>query len=274
MKLNTKQIQKSIIRLRKFLKKMPRDPAPEKVHKVRTDARRLGTSLETIDFRKKKFNKRLERNLSLMRKRLGKVRDMDVLTADAMSVPSKTSDPECMVQLLEHLGAKSSRYAHELRNTAKEHGQRLRRDLAHQLAIRASHNGESVLESDGDEAASVEERLADLARPSQLNRGNLHPYRLKVKELRYLLQLGEIRRSQVVLKKLGEVKDVIGDWHDWEELLAIASQIVDGGPRSKLLRQLKKIRDQKFNRALSIANRTRNSYGNTTRQALVADSRR
>jgi CHAD domain-containing protein len=80
MLLKTKRIDKSIARLRKFLKKNPKRPAPETIHKIRTSARRVESSLDAMDVGKKKLHKHLVRSLSTLQKRLGKVRDMDVLT--------------------------------------------------------------------------------------------------------------------------------------------------------------------------------------------------
>ena len=63
--------------------------------------------------------------------------------------------------------------------------------------------------------------LIGLKRPVRLNRNNLHPYRLKVKELRNVLQLSNRADDIEFVEKLGQVKDAIGDWHDWEELVRI-----------------------------------------------------
>jgi len=76
-------------------------------------------------------------------------------------------------------------------------------------------------------------------------------------------------RSQELVKKLGEVKDAIGEWHDWEDLRAITAEVVNGGQQSELARQLKKITRQKFDNALSITNRMRKTYGNTKRHRLL-----
>jgi len=129
MLLQTERVQKSIVRLRKFLKKNPKSPALEKLHQIRTSARRLEFS-RGDGYRKKRLKKRLDRNLPVLRKRLGKVRDMDVLTAHAISIASKASERECLVQLLKHLGAKRSEYTKRLRKAAKNYGPRLRNDLA------------------------------------------------------------------------------------------------------------------------------------------------
>jgi CHAD domain-containing protein len=58
-----------------------------------------------------------------------------------------------------------------------------------------------------------------------LKRINLHPFRLKVKKLRYVLQMADDSDSRFV-QALAEVKDDIGEWHDWQELSAVAKKVV------------------------------------------------
>jgi CHAD domain-containing protein len=268
MLLKTDRVQKSIGRLRKFLKKNAKHPEPEKIHDVRTSARRLEASLETMDVGKKKLKKRLRRDVSALRKRLGKVRDMDVLTDYAMSISPEDSERECLVELLEYLGTKRAKHTKRLRKTSQTVGPNLRSDLqkfAEKMDEEASdRNGNAAqgVESDGKPNMTLESLLADLHRPAHLTRSNLHPYRLKVKELRYVLQFSEDKRFQKFIDGLGEVKDAIGEWHDWEELVAIAGEVVDQGSRSKLVGQLKKIADEKLQHALGAANRLRKAMGN------------
>ena len=277
----TELVQKSIGRLRKFLKKNPKSPAPEKLHQIRTSVRRLESSLAAMNIGKKRLKKRLERNLPVLRKRLGKVRDMDVLTAHAISIASKASERECLVQLLEHLGAKRSEYTKRLRKAAKNYGPRLRNDLAkivEKMEDAANQPGEKgsgengALEFGGQQVLPLRELISGLDRPKRLNKSSLHSYRLKIKELRYILQLSKKIRSQELVKKLGEVKDAIGEWHDWEDLRAITAEVVNGGPQSKLARQLKKITHQKFNNALSTTNHMRKTHGNAKPHRLLDTS--
>ena len=68
-------------------------------------------------------------------------------------------------------------------------------------------------------SASALTLLTRLAKPARLGKTNLHSYRLEVKELRNLLQLAEEYDRQEFVRQLGEVKDAIGEWHDWEELV-------------------------------------------------------
>lgn len=58
--------------------------------------------------------------------------------------------------------------------------------------------------------------------PDRIDGRTLHPYRLKVKELRYALQLAA-SHEELLIEALGEVKDSIGEWPDWCELEAIAT---------------------------------------------------
>jgi hypothetical protein len=47
-----------------------------------------------------------------------------------------------------------------------------------------------------------------------------------------VLQLAEQKGAQRLTRELGRVKDGIGEWHDWEELQALASEAVDAGRQS------------------------------------------
>src|SRR5438477_449601 len=63
-----------------------------------------------------------------------------------------------------------------------------------------------------------------------------------------------------LLEYLGEVKDAIGEWHDWEELIAIAADLDEHGPNCKLVEELKKISERKYEHALSLTNHMRRDY--------------
>lgn len=110
MPLDTEQVQKSIRRVDKFVKKASGNPTPDKIHDVRTSTRRLESALDTLQIKKKGLKKRLQRDLQKIRKRCGKLRDMDVLTGHAMAVRPEEGERECLVQLVEYLGV--NRYKH------------------------------------------------------------------------------------------------------------------------------------------------------------------
>jgi hypothetical protein len=80
-----------------------------------------------------------------------------------------------------------------------------------------------------------------------------------VKELRNILRLA-MDPDEEFVGALGEVKDAIGDWHDWEELLAIAEELLDHGAKCKLVRELKRISHKKYQNALQLTENMRKNY--------------
>jgi hypothetical protein len=91
-----------------------------------------------------------------------------------------------------------------------------------------------------------------------LHRENLHPFRLKVKKLRYVLQMGDDSNHRFV-HAVGEVKDAIGEWPDWQELAAVAKEVIQHSG-CKLRLQIERTVQQKFEQALAGANRLRESH--------------
>ena len=101
---------------------------------------------------------------------------------------------------------------------------------------------------------------SELGVPDRLNKQNIHAYRLKVKQLRYVLQMSDAANRQRFVDKLGEVKDAIGEWHDWDELISIATELLNHGRNCKFLRKLKRVSKEKYESALLLANGMRRTY--------------
>jgi CHAD domain-containing protein len=254
-------ITKSIKRVRKFLKKRPKNPSPEKVHDVRTSTRRLESILDLLTIGKPK--KHLLKDLPALHKRCGKVRDMDVLTGLASSVQARPEDKQCLVELLEYLGSERSKQVKKLRKVVKRDGPSLRRELAmlsKKIDRLARSPAKDPFNTTGQKTSTLAQLASELTSPARLSKQNLHPYRLKVKELHYALQLSDQANQAELVKKLQEVKDAIGEWHDWEELVAIAADVLDEELQLGLVRQLKKISEKKFAHALTVTNELRSSY--------------
>ena len=56
------------------------------------------------------------------------------------------------------------------------------------------------------------------------------------------------------------MKDAIGEWHDWEGLIATAGDVLDHGPGCQLLRKFKENSETKFEQALALATKLRKNY--------------
>jgi CHAD domain-containing protein len=190
---------------------------------------------------------------------------MDVLTGFAATLRDD-GEQDCKVQLLEHLGAKRRKGARKLHGVVANNSNGLRRELK-----RLSKDLDRTLRQDGSkrgdpkaasaQAAAAALRLeSELADTSRLGRQNLHPYRLKVKELRNVLRLAKDPGDKEFVDTLGEVKDAIGEWHDWQELAAIAQKVLGHGPGCNLIRQLKQTTEKKYESALQSAEQMRKQY--------------
>jgi CHAD domain-containing protein len=264
--LDKGRLQKSVRKVRKFLKKARKRPSPQEIHDFRTHARRFEATVEALAMNSRRNERRILQDLSRLRKRAGKIRDMDVLTGCAAKV-HVDGEEDCSVQLLEYLGAKRYRQADKMRVLIRECSAELRQRLngsAAQLRTlvgRAQKNESDTKAGPPRDAMATAFQLSSALRtPARLDRRNLHPYRLKVKELRYVLQMSETADQQPFVEKLGQVKDAIGEWHDWEELVGIAAELLDHGTNCKLLRELKSVSNGKYGDALSLTNSMRQTY--------------
>src|SRR6184192_1983505 len=133
MPVNVDRIQKSVRKVRKFVKKAPRQPTPEQVHDLRTNTRKLESALHALSLDSNGNEQRLLKSVKQIRKRAGKIRDMDVLTANVCSV-KVNGEGDCEVQLLEHLGARRHKYAKKLHSSVLKESAVLKKTLQREVA--------------------------------------------------------------------------------------------------------------------------------------------
>jgi CHAD domain-containing protein len=257
MAIDTNRIKDHLRKLRKIINKIPRKPTPAEIHRLRTRVRRFEIELQASGLDAQLKEKWLRKQLARIRRRAGKVRDMDVLTAHLSTVRVE-GERDCLIQLFEYLGTKRYGKAERVHQAVHKHrgamGKRLKK-IARVLKKRVEES------STAEAATSAALRSsAELGTHGNLNRGNLHEYRLKLKELRCILQMGEETKNAEFVKALGQIKDAIGEWHDWEELNSIAAKILDHSAGCKLQHQLKEIAQQKYETALSSASKLHKTY--------------
>lgn len=253
VKIELDHVEKPLRKLRKMLDDFSADPCPEDVHALRTHARRLEAAIAALVPARSKEPRRVLKLLTPIRKAAGKVRDMDVLIEDALTLGT-VRRAEGLVRLVEHLGEMRAKNAKKLRDTIFKHrgetGARLK-ELSKVLKKRLEDEPGTL---NGDAAPQI--LVTELSQWPQLNRENLHLFRLRIKELRYMLELSNEPNEQWI-KWLGEVKDAIGEWHDWVGLLNIAKEVLDPGTDAEVLKRIKKRSDERFNAGLTAANQMR-----------------
>ena len=264
MALDRSQVLKPVKKLRKVVKKIDRQPSPETIHDLRTNTRRFEAMIEALGLDPQDIGKPALKSLTCFRKRAGKVRDMDVLTNYASEVQLEGED-ECNTQLLHSLGAERQKQAKKLYGIVRKDGSDVRRALKHapdvvEKRIRKNGGRSGATIQARDAAGAAVKLAAELAEPRHLSRANLHPYRLKVKELRNVLRMMATESHPKFVDDLDEVKDAIGEWHDWEELFSIARETLDHGRRCRLLAELKRITERKYDHALALAEALRKKY--------------
>jgi CHAD domain-containing protein len=254
MLIELKSRQESLRKLRKSLKKLPKDPSQEDVHRLRTQSRRMEATLYALHSSKDKAAAHLLKAIEPIRKAAGSVRDMDVLTAKALTLPGHRD--EALARLVEQLGGKRMEYARELFDEVADQRKAARRGLKRQL---------KWIEDDFSHDESPEKVLTiavrlkqELARGHMLTERNLHRFRIQAKQLRYILQLTDDLDPQLV-KRLGRVTSKIGDWHDWRRLSKLSGKILKDNADGVVVKEIKAIEQKALRQALAEANRLRAS---------------
>jgi CHAD domain-containing protein len=257
MEIERENAQKPLRKLRKVLKRLPSVPAPEDVHALRTHSRRLEAIVNALMLDRKKKTRQLLKKVTPVRKAAGDVRDMDVLVGNVLAL-SQGGEDESLVRLVEHLGERRVESARELHQTVSRNKKDARRSLKdYTKLVGKQFPGKKEIMTSAAPAPS--DIATELAKWPKLNAENIHPFRIKVKQLRYMLQLsGEVDRE--IEAALGKVKDEVGDWHDWQELAGIAKQVLDSRKDRTALKRIEEIGDGKFKQALAAANELREEY--------------
>jgi CHAD domain-containing protein len=86
MALDINKIQKPMRKIGKLLNKISNPPTPDEVHDLRTSARKLEASVQALSLDSRGNERRVLKHVGRLRKRAGKVRDMDVLISYASTV--------------------------------------------------------------------------------------------------------------------------------------------------------------------------------------------
>ena len=231
-------------RLVRNLSKLSSHPEPESVHRARTCSRRV-ESLLALAPKHDGNTKKLLKSLRRLRKKAGRVRDLDVQIA-ALQGLRISQAPAGKSQLLYELVQDRARGLGKLeksfdKETRSELRKRVRR-AEKELSIPA----------DIDPVAEALRLFSEVgSNGGALSEKKLHQYRIAGKRARYLAELaGKNEQAQTVVDQLKRMQDVIGDWHDWLELSARAEKLQKDDQNSPLVIALRNINRAKFRKAV------------------------
>ena len=228
------------------LTKLSSDQRPETVHSYRTTTRRLQTLLEELIPERDRNQKKLLKMLGRIRKRAGKVRDLDVQLGALRSLKIP-QEPRRKTQLMQGLLELRAEHEKKLRKAlTKENLREIRKRLK-----RASK--ETSLETSCDPLAVARQMLVEVSRSAAPpTEAVLHQYRIVIKRARYAAEFapksGESTRFIAELKRL---QDAVGNWHDWLTLTHTAAARLGDVNESSLVAALHNVTGGKFRQALS-----------------------
>ena len=219
---------------------------PDSVHSFRTTSRRLQTLLEQIVPNRDRNEKKLLKMLDRIRRRAGKVRDLDVQLAAlrSLKVPQEPRRKTQLMHSLIELRVKHDKKLNKLLNkeTIHEIRKRLKR------ACRKAN-----LVAGGNALPSARAILAQIVRPAgPVTEDVLHQYRIAVKRARYAAEFApKSAEAAQFIAQLKRLQDALGNWHDWLTLTNTAAKQLGDVNQSTLVAALHNVTRGKFRQAVA-----------------------
>jgi len=218
----------------------------ESVHGFRTSSRRLQTLLKHLLPERDRNQKKLLKMLDRIRRRAGKVRDLDVQLSALRSL-KVPQEPRRKTQLMQGLIELRARHEKKLRKM-------LTKDMIRELRKRLKRGAKEVQSKTGlDPLMVARSLLKEVVRPAgPVSEDLLHQYRTVVKRARYAAEFAP--KSTEAAQFIGQVKrlqDAVGNWHDWLTLTQSASKRLGEVNQSSLVAALHNITGSKFRHAVA-----------------------
>ena len=245
--------------------KLSSNPDAQHVHRLRTGTRRMQILLGELSPELDRSQKKLLKLLGRLRKRAGKVRDLDVQLAALRSL-KVPQEPRRKTQLMNTLIELRGRQEKKLRKAVDEDTVR----EIHQRLKRASKDFKP--EASLDPLAVAKGMLAKVRREEgAMTEALLHQYRILSKRARYAAEFADRSTDAAqFIASLKRIQDASGDWHDWLTLTQTASEHLGDVRESSLVAELRNVTGAKFRNAVAVLSHLRaNLITHTVRPAQV-----
>jgi len=227
-------------RMSRYIGRLAGNPKAEDVHRFRTNSRRVESLVDELA-PESGNKKKLLKLLSKLRKRAGRVRDLDVQIAflKDLKIPDRQNH---RAQLLDILIEEQARRSKKL---AKQFD----KDRVGQLRKRLRRT-ESEVAVNGIDPLKL--AMSRLPKPSATppTEKMLHACRIAAKRARYLAELAaDSAEAKNFIAELKRAQDEIGQWHDVLKLSQRAERLFGGVHDSVLVAALQNISRARFRRA-------------------------
>jgi CHAD domain-containing protein len=239
-------------KLEQDLVKLSSKPRAENVHRLRTGTRRLQILLSELSPQLNGSQKKLLKLLSRLRKRAGKVRDLDVQLAALRSLKIP-QEPRRKTQLMNELIELRGEQEKKLRKAANE-------DIVREIRKRLKRAGKDFdPKASPDPVAVAKEMLERINRVgAPLTEALLHQYRIVTKRARYAAEFATPSdEADQFIAELKRIQDALGDWHDWLTLTHTATKHLGEVRDSSLVAELHNVTGAKFRHAVAVLSHMR-----------------
>jgi len=268
MPLRPENTRVTFRKLSRQLSKLAGKMSPENVHKFRTSSRRVEVLVSDLSEWHSGNDKKLLKLLARLRKKAGRVRDLDVQSAALRSLKI----PE-----------QPARKARLMRTLAEERSQREKRlnksldkKTVAEVRKRLTRAAASLeIPKNADPLALARQKLNALeVDQGVITEKTLHQFRIAGKRARYIAELaGKDAEASRLIGLLNHMQDVIGDWHDWVQLAERAEELFGGVQESPLVAVLRNVTRAKFRQAVNTLAETRAALAPKRPASITSTSR-
>jgi CHAD domain-containing protein len=227
-------------RMNRYIGRLSKNLTPENVHHFRTNSRRVEALIDTLapETRNKKKALKL---VAKLRKRAGKVRDIDVQIGllKGLKVPDRQSHRARLLELLDEEHRRRTRKLTKAADasTLRELRKRLRRE-------------QESIQFDGIDPLHLAMNALPRVGQFSLTEKSLHDFRIGAKRARYLAELaGENPAATAFVDELKRAQTAAGEWHDALKLKERAEEQFGSASESALVSVLQNISRARFRSA-------------------------
>jgi CHAD domain-containing protein len=232
--------------------KLGSKPSPKNVHGFRTATRRVQILLTELSPKFDHKGKKLLKVLNGLRKRAGKLRDLDVqlMALRSLKVPL---EPRRKTHLVNHLIVLRAQQEKKLRKSLDD---KTVRGIRKRLKRAAKRFNPEAARDPLIVAKSMIDRFHASSAP--LSEELLHQYRILSKRARYAAEFATPTQSAAAfIDEIKKVQDALGDWHDWLTLTKTGSGELGEVRESALVAELHNVTGAKYRRAVAVLSQMR-----------------
>jgi CHAD domain-containing protein len=239
-------------KLERDLVKLASKPRAQNVHRLRTGTRRLQLLLNDLSPELDRSQKKLLKLLGRLRKRAGKVRDLDVQLAALRSLKIPR-EPRRKTQLINELIEIRGHQEKKLRKAMDD-------DTVREIRKRLKRAGKDFDPKASRDPLAVANEMLERINPEDapLTEALLHQYRIVTKRARYAAEFSvPSAEATQFIAALKRIQDAVGDWHDWLTLTRTANEHLGEVRDSSLVAELHNVTGAKFRHAVAVLSQMR-----------------